>query len=52
MVSSVARAGSIKRTVDERTQVVVQPWRDTSRGSPALMSSRIGIYGMPSPSLR
>jgi hypothetical protein len=52
MVSSVARAGSIKRTVDERTQVVVQPWRDTSRGSPALMSSQIGIYGMPSPSLR
>jgi hypothetical protein len=52
MVSSVARAGSIKRTVDERTQTVVQPWRDTSRGSPSLMSSQIGIYGMPAPSLR
>ncbi len=33
LISSVARRGSVKRTVDERTQVVVQPWRDTSRGS-------------------
>lgn len=32
-ITTVARAGSIRRTVDERTQVVVQPWRDTSRGS-------------------
>ena len=32
-ITSVARAGSVKRTVDERTQVIVQPWRDTSRGS-------------------
>ena len=32
-ITSVARAGSVKRTVDERTQIVVQPWRDTSRGS-------------------
>jgi len=32
-ISSVARRGSIARTVDERTQVLVQPWRDTSRGS-------------------
>jgi hypothetical protein len=52
MVTSVARAGSIARTVDERTQIVVQPWRDTSRGSPAVMSSQVSIYGMPSPSLR
>ena len=33
LISSVARRGSVARTVDERTQVVVQPWRDTSRGS-------------------
>ena len=35
-ITSVARKGSIARTVDERTQVLVQPWRDTKRGSPAL----------------
>jgi hypothetical protein len=33
-ISAVARKGSIARTVSERTQVVVQPWKDTSRGSP------------------
>jgi len=33
MVSSVARNGPVKRTVDERSNVVVQPWRDTSLGS-------------------
>ena len=33
MVSSVARNGPVKRTVDERTNVLVQPWRDTSLGS-------------------
>lgn len=32
-VTSVARRGSIRRTVDERTNIVVQPWRDTSLGS-------------------
>lgn len=32
-ITSVARAGSVRRTVDERTQIIVQPWRDTSRGS-------------------
>lgn len=32
-VTSVARRGSVRRTVDQRTQVVVQPWRDSSRGS-------------------
>jgi hypothetical protein len=32
-ITSVARAGAVRRTVDERTQVIVQPWRDTSRGS-------------------
>jgi hypothetical protein len=31
-VTSVARPG-VQRTVDERTNVVVQPWRDTSLGS-------------------
>jgi hypothetical protein len=31
-VTSVARRG-VRRTVDQRTQIVVQPWRDTSRGS-------------------
>jgi len=35
MVSSVARPG-VQRTVDERTNIIVQPWRDTSRGSPAI----------------
>lgn len=38
MISSVARAGAVRRTVDERTNVIVQPWRDTSRGSPALIA--------------
>lgn len=33
MVSSVARNGPVRRTVDQRTNVIVQPWRDTSRGS-------------------
>jgi hypothetical protein len=33
MVSSVARNGPVKRTVDERSNVIVQPWRDTSLGS-------------------
>ena len=32
-ISTVARAGSVKRTVDQRTQVIVLPWRDTTRGS-------------------
>lgn len=36
MISSVARNGPVRRTVDQRTNVIVQPWRDTSRGSPAL----------------
>jgi hypothetical protein len=33
MVSSVARQGPVRRTVDERSNVIVQPWRDTSLGS-------------------
>jgi hypothetical protein len=33
MVSSVARNGPVKRTVDERSNVIVQPWRDTTLGS-------------------
>jgi hypothetical protein len=33
MVTSVARRGSVARTVDERTNIIVQPWRDTSLGS-------------------
>ena len=37
-ITSVARKGSIARTVDERTQIVVQPWKDTSRGSPIGLS--------------
>ena len=36
MVSSVARNGPVKRTVDERSNVIVQPWRDTSLGSASL----------------
>jgi hypothetical protein len=36
MVSSVARNGPVKRTVDERSNVIVQPWRDTTLGSRAL----------------
>ncbi|MCU1385688.1 MAG: hypothetical protein JWL71_4385 [Acidobacteria bacterium] len=36
MVSSVARNGPVKRTVDERSNVIVQPWRDSSLGSRAL----------------
>ena len=36
MVSSVARNGPVKRTVDERSNVIVQPWRDTSLGSRSL----------------
>lgn len=30
MVSSVARRGSVKRTVDERSNVIMQPWHDSS----------------------
>src|SRR4051812_15076168 len=33
MVSSVARNGPVRRTVDERSNVIVQPWRDTTLGS-------------------
>ncbi len=33
MVSSVARNGPVARTVDERTNIIVQPWRDTTLGS-------------------
>jgi hypothetical protein len=33
MVSSVARNGPVRRTVDERSNVIVQPWRDTGLGS-------------------
>jgi hypothetical protein len=33
MISSVARNGAVSRTVDQRTNVIVQPWRDTSLGS-------------------
>jgi hypothetical protein len=40
MVSSVARSGPVKRTVDERSNVIVQPWRDTSLGSTSLRSTR------------
>src|SRR3954469_22843816 len=36
MVSSVARNGPVRRTVDERSNVIVQPWRDTSLGSRAI----------------
>jgi hypothetical protein len=36
MISSVARRGSVRRTVDERTNIIVQPWRDTSLGSPTI----------------
>jgi hypothetical protein len=32
MISSVARTG-VRRTVDQRTNVIVQPWRDTGLGS-------------------
>jgi hypothetical protein len=32
-VTSVARPGGVRRTVDQRSNVIVQPWRDTSRGS-------------------
>jgi hypothetical protein len=32
MISSVARPG-VRRTVDQRTNIIVQPWRDTSLGS-------------------
>jgi hypothetical protein len=37
MVSSVARNGPVKRTVDERSNVIVQPWRDTSLGSTSVV---------------
>jgi hypothetical protein len=40
MISSVARGTTIKRTVDERTDTVVQPWRDSSLGSTALPMSQ------------
>lgn len=46
MVSSVARPG-VPRTVDQRTNIVVLPWRDTSRGStlgaPSVMFTAPGI---------
>jgi hypothetical protein len=29
-VTSVARPGGVRRTVDQRSNVIVQPWRDTS----------------------
>jgi hypothetical protein len=40
MVSSVARNGPVKRTVDERSNVIVQPWRDTSLGSASIGRAR------------
>lgn len=40
MVSSVARNGPVRRTVDERSNIIVQPWRDTSLGSAALARSK------------
>jgi hypothetical protein len=33
MVTSIARLVGIRRTVDERTNTLVQPWRDTTLGS-------------------
>lgn len=33
MVTSVARRGPIRRTVDERTNVIVQPWCDSTLGT-------------------
>jgi hypothetical protein len=30
MVSSVARAGAVARTVDQRTNIIVQPWHDSA----------------------
>jgi hypothetical protein len=40
MVSSVARTGPVKRTVDERSNVLIQGWRDTSLGSRSLRQTR------------
>ncbi len=40
MVSTVARNGPVRRTVDERSNVIVQPWRDTSLGSAGLTRSK------------
>jgi hypothetical protein len=40
MVSSVARAGAVRRTVDQRSNVIVQPWRDTSLGSRSIGRTR------------
>ncbi len=39
MVTSVARTG-VRRTVDQRTNVIVQPWRDTSLGSTIVAPGR------------
>ena len=33
MISAVARRGAVAPTVSERTNIIVQPWRDTSLGS-------------------
>ena len=40
MVSSVARQGPVRRTVDERSNIIVQPWRDTSLGSRSVFGVR------------
>ncbi len=40
MVTSVARNGPVRRTVDQRTNVIVQPWRDTSLGSTITVNRR------------
>ena len=40
MVSTIARNGPVRRTVDQRTNVIVQPWRDTSRGSQSIGRTR------------
>lgn len=36
LASSVARNGPVQRTVDQRSNIIVQPWRDTSLGSTSL----------------
>jgi hypothetical protein len=40
MVSSVARNGPVQRTVDQRTNIIIQPWRDTSLGSTSVRGVR------------
>jgi hypothetical protein len=42
-VSASARAYPAMFSVAERTNVLVQPWRDTSRGSPALRSFGVSL---------